>query len=409
MPNARNNTNDKNHEISRNVFLAYLLSGLFSILLIGAGAYAYRYIVVCPIQNYVQKMYLNTRTLGDLLGTDATVFSSFFSKEEISMAYEDPDRTLREMSSYTWAPLIATTPFVGSAPLPVDRGANLKINSLQMRSTRELSSPKQESVYRIFIVGGSTAFCSGSPSNDSTIGGFLEKMLNESPDLETKYESFEVFTMAFPGWASTHERIVIENLLSELSADLVLSITGFNDIAWGHVGQNVLWFHPQGDIFLKNMTDFSMRLGGLDKEHFASIENSTHSSISPQVVSQRFVKNVSLACYSLSPSSIQYVVFLQPSLYLTQKPLSSRESRIHLIKRKRVPFDYFSNCYNRILMDLNALECNNFSVRDLRNVFDSCSVNDEVFIDRCHFGDRGNRIIANRIFYEIMPIILEEE
>jgi len=101
--------------------------------------------------------------------------------------------------------------------------------------------PKPPTTYGIFFTGGSVAYGSGAPSQDKTIGQYLENLLNLeiTPVSHLRYE---VFTLASPAWTSTHERIVIENRLSELDPDMVISFSGSNDVHCAGAGRDVFWF-----------------------------------------------------------------------------------------------------------------------------------------------------------------------
>ena len=117
-----------------------------------------------------------------------------------------------------------------------------------LRSEEKLILPKPSNIHRIFITGGSTAFSSGAPSQDRTIAAYLNRLLsiNLTPLTNINYE---VFTMATPAWASTHERIMIENRLSDLEPDLVVSLSGNNDVHWEAKNRNVMWFRAYQDEF----------------------------------------------------------------------------------------------------------------------------------------------------------------
>ncbi|MCB9247372.1 MAG: hypothetical protein H6613_01930 [Ignavibacteriales bacterium] len=53
------------------------------------------------------------------------------------------------------------------------------VNSIQQFRYKEILGKKKKGEFRIFITGGSTAWGALAPNNESTIGGFLEKILNE--------------------------------------------------------------------------------------------------------------------------------------------------------------------------------------------------------------------------------------
>ena len=98
------------------------------------------------------------------------------------------------------------------------------------------------------MIGGSTAYSSGAPSQNKTIGSLLEKLLIDKTHSDSSLE-YEVFTLASPSWSTTHERIIVENRLLDLEPDLVISLSGNNDCHWGALGGNTLWFRNYADDY----------------------------------------------------------------------------------------------------------------------------------------------------------------
>ena len=170
---------------------------------------------------------LETETLGPLLNAK--------QKKEFAGAYFDPSEALRNFNKISWAPPSVLTPFVGNGLRPGKTG-NAVINAMQFRMEGDLATPKPKGVYRIFLTGGSTAYSSGAPSQERTIAGYLEEKLNREIGPVTGHR-YEVIIAANCAWASTHERIIIENKLMELEPDLVVSFSGNNDVLWGSVGR----------------------------------------------------------------------------------------------------------------------------------------------------------------------------
>src|SRR5439155_25838703 len=146
----------------------------------------------------------------------------------------------------TWIGQDMPSPFVGYAPAPGPLTGG-HINSLQFRYRRELQTPKPPQTCRIFLVGGSTAYGSGASSNETTVGGYLEHYLNEQA--EQFGCRFEVITADCYGWASTNERILIENRLVELEPDVVVMLSGHNDIFWSLRGCNTQYFRGVQDSY----------------------------------------------------------------------------------------------------------------------------------------------------------------
>ena len=195
------------------------------------------------------------------------------------------------------------SPSWGAVPGPGTRG-NATINRQQFRSTRELPAQKEAGVTRIFITGGSVAFGAGAPSQDRTIGGYLEGELNRGL-IEPR---LRVYTLANPAWASTQERILIENRLSEWQPDLVISFSGLNDMHWGQMGRDVMWFRTYHDQLFWSLNDSFQRLlggGGL-----VDVQETGDQPVAPPLVAARLAKNVQLATVALrmrdSPISLSF-------------------------------------------------------------------------------------------------------
>lgn len=329
--------------------------------------------------------------LGPLLNDD--------DKKAISKAYFGSDSVYQIIDDITWSVPNTPTPFVGNAPTPGVHGV-AEINSMQFRSKSELIIPKPEKTFRIFITGGSTAFGSGAPANERTIGGFLSQILNSELGSSTEM-NYEVFTLANPAWATTHERIIIENRLSELEPNLVISFSGNNDVHWGLLGRDILWFRSYPDEFFLELIKKSFELNG--KDEIPEVTIIEEKEIPPTIVAQRLIKNVKLSNYSLLQKEVDYIFLLQPTISTTQKKLSERETK--LVGNQK----YFTNCYSKLdsaLTDFNEI---NFSYLNLSSAFNSLDAKDEIFVDSYHFGDIGNKIIAEAIYQLIDDEMLKQE
>ena len=62
--------------------------------------------------------------------------------------------------------------------IPNQRSDSININSLGFRGP-EFSPEKPTDVYRIFMIGGSTMFGAASTSDNTTISGFLQQMIDQ--------------------------------------------------------------------------------------------------------------------------------------------------------------------------------------------------------------------------------------
>jgi lysophospholipase L1-like esterase len=309
----------------------------------------------------------------------------------IKNAYSNPHIDARNIS---WSVPNQPTPFVGTAPAP-GQHHNAQINSWQMRSSEEVQVPKPAGVYRIFLTGGSTAFGSGAPSQDKTIGSLLDGLLGDRLSQKTG-QRFEVFTFANPSWASTQERIAIENYLSELQPDLIVSLSGNNDVFWGDAGRNVLWFAAGADEYFQTLANTGLKTAGRKELSPLPQARPALQPVAAELVSYRLEKNARLAAQALQHVNAEWIFFLQPTLSVTHKALSSREKAFVPASK-----NYFVQCYQLMSARLAALRQENFKFVDLSKTFDDHKATDEIFLDQFHFGDKGNAVIAEAMFSEI--------
>ena len=350
--------------------------------LIGLGVLAGRYTVTRNFSSKIEGV------------TAAHTMSSLLNEEEqrqVSKAYYEPDSMMRRFDDVPLSVPNSPTPFVGSAPTPgVHPGS--RINSMQFRFDREIELPRPPDTYRIFITGGSTAFGTGAIDQDRTIGGFLASILEKELSPETG-RTYEVVTAANPAWASTQERIFIENRLSELEPDLIISVSGNNDVHWGKRGRNVLWYRTYSDQYFFALVRDTYRASG--RRDFPEIIEVDSTEVAPELVASRLTKNVDITAYVLAAEKIEYVFALQPTLALTHKRLTARESQA------LTDVDYFRRAYALVDSSLAGLAGPRLHYVSLTDIFDELDEQTDVFIDSYHFGDRGNEMIARRLYEEI--------
>jgi lysophospholipase L1-like esterase len=370
--------------ISRQWLLAIALSCLMAFIA-GLGFVAGRYSIIRTFDSKIQG-FARAFTLGSILNKE--------EKKSVSRVYRDGDRIVARLDDISWSVPNVPAPFVGNVPAPgIYPGT--QINSMQFRADKELPVPKPDRTFRIFLTGGSTAYGSGALDQNRTIGGYLSELLARELTPQTTM-NYEVFTMANPAWATTHERIMIENRLSELEPDLVISLSGNNDVHWGILGKNVFWFRTYADEFFQGLIK---TIYTLSDQQIPEIIPASAEDIPPPVVAQRLLKNVKLSSYALSLKNVDYIFVLQPTLATTRKGLTERE-------RKYLKYpDYFRECYTLIDSALDDLHEENFAYINLSGIFDQMGKDEDIFLDSYHFGDKGNEIIAQQMYDRIKNMI----
>lgn len=367
-------------ESTRKLMLSTVLgSSIIVIVLLGIGVIAGRYTIIRTFTKQVQG-YSEGFTLGNLLRK--------IEKKSIDFsAYYEGNNIIKKLDDISWAVPNIPSPFVGNAPMPGLHGV-AHINAMQFRADKEVEIPKPPHTYRIFITGGSTAYGCGAPSDDRTIAGYLDKILSDRLSPVTRL-NYEVFTMANPGWASTHERIIIENVLSELEPDMIISFSGVNDVHWGNLGRNILWFRSYPDEFFLGLIKTVYQ--DTRQPAIPEITHIDKSPVPPPIVAKRLLKNVTLSSFVLSGSNVDYVFVLQPALAVTNKPMTKHEPAS----------DYFRQCYGLFDTMLKTLHSKHFQYVNLSGAFGSSFRGQNLFIDSYHFGDRGNEMIAENIYSQI--------
>jgi lysophospholipase L1-like esterase len=335
----------------------------------------------------------------------------------VERCYYDPP----DLTRVGWCCRDMPTPFVGYAPQPGD-GVCGHINSLQFRCDHELARPKPAGVCRVFVVGGSTAFGAGASSTKRTVAGYLEQHLrNRWEDvrrlaprqpatsdavehnrlrrfLETirRCHTVEVITAAASGWTSTHERILIENRLAELEPDLVISLSGHNDAFFGSFDKNILWTRAFQDDYYFLLAN-SLLSCNFDLP-FPPDDPGKEPRVDAEVMARRLLHNVRLAQAALEPTGACYVWALQPIIAATRKPLTPREQAM----AKRARQDRLLSVYAQMRETLATFESAGFAYLDLTDAFDHLDEQTDVFVDGCHFGDRGHDLIARALADRIL-------
>lgn len=307
-------------------------------------------------------------------------------------AYLDPDKARTDMHTYTWVMRNTPAPFLGTL-VAEGTAHGVHVTRTGFRSPNDPQMPKPKGRIRVFIVGGSTAFSVGAPDEASTIAGFLETTLNESR-VASSTVAFEVFTYANPSWATTHERIAIENVLSHYDPDVVVSFSGTNDAVWAQLGRDAHMFRTHYEETWFRVADQAARASGRGAIPDPVLNRDGPTPIEDAL--DKLEQNVRIGHFVLERQGVPYLYALQPTLY-TASRLTAREDSL-LEKQNPKKLEYFKDLYPKIAYRLDEMQLglDGFTFVDLSDVFKDAK-GQEVFLDAYHFGDRGNRLIAQAL------------
>ncbi len=114
----------------------------------------------------------------------------------------------------------------------------ITVNSRGLRGADVETTPAANT-FRVLVVGGSTAFGWGAPSDADTPPALLAAALRE----RSGGRAVEVLNGGVPGYTAWQEAAWVAELVDELRPDLIVSLTGYNDLEFafhtGGVGNRV--------------------------------------------------------------------------------------------------------------------------------------------------------------------------
>jgi len=310
-----------------------------------------------------------------------------YDPHDLARAYHDPERALRELADYSFFPPPAPAPFVGCVAEP-GRWGNAHVNDAHMRGERRPVVPKPAGAFRVFLTGSSSVWSAGASADDRTAGDRLERALRERTRAPV-----EVLSFASPGWSSTHQRIAIENRISEWEPDLVISLSGIIDAHVGVRGLDPLWFRTPGERYHLRWLQRLRRRLLLPK--YPDVNAGTGERRTAERAAKGWEKNVRLATLALGMAGARYMVAEYPIMLFSRKPLTPSERTMRRVQEPDEP--YFRAFRDAFAARMRGLDLDGFDYVDLTGVFDDYTERDQIYIDHYHVGDIGYERIGARL------------
>mgnify|MGYP005644577069 CR=1 FL=1 len=277
--------------------------------------------------------------------------------------------------------------------VPNQHFATININDDGFRG----SEINMDNNYRIFVIGGSTVFGAGSPGDEFTISSELEKLLKE------KYHDIEVINAGISSITSFEELYHIKNKIINYQPDMVIIYDGVNDIFYKKIIEPKIL---DQEIEIKDWQRYLhspvvlyryLLLPMINSEIINSPGQISLSENNDLIMSEKistlWEQRMTEFCNLSIKNNFKSVVIVQPALYNEKKPLSDFEKSIY---KKNV---YGLTTFDALIEESEKL--NNCSlVLDLSDVFEDTF--DSVYFDQVHTNNLGNKIIAERIYREII-------
>jgi hypothetical protein len=102
-------------------------------------------------------------------------------------------------------------------------GTEVNTNAQGFRYSKDISA-KNNDAFRIFLLGGSTAFGIGASTEKNTLAVITEDILRKQTNCDVEF-----INAAVPGFTSGQEMGLFLNKLLDYSPDLIVIMDGFND------------------------------------------------------------------------------------------------------------------------------------------------------------------------------------
>jgi hypothetical protein len=305
-------------------------------------------------------------------------------------------------------------------------------NSLGFRCD-EFSEPDPDEL-RIIVLGGSAAWGFGASSNAATIGGRLESMFNETPELLQGCKRAKCYNLAQVDGHQTQDLVTLVLYAEKIRPQIVVSFTGWNEVVCNSTMKlNLL--QKYGVFYITEMEGWQPIKAGRNalaklKESFLVWAGRKSALISALARSGN--KGISIAqrpideCVEVArPMVIDHLIrlerlakgfgfnhyqFFQPNLYRKKKPTDSEAKVMSLyddirpIQGGRETGDFLreNNVYDDIIKEC-ASTADIVSVTDLSDIFREES--ERMFYSLVHCSDDGYQRIAR----EMINVIADKE
>lgn len=320
-------------------------------------------------------------------------------------------------------------------------------NNAGFRDPRQIPVAKPRDEFRIFLLGGSTAYGMGAAGEVAeamgwygleyreTIAHMMERILNATAPIPGK--TIRVYNTAVWGYAYQHHLMRYITKLRRYQPDVVVCLDGANEIPlvskldpkWEYFkeGQfhNILeqiYSYNRGGLasyltlWLKNNTflmtylwqgrDIFQELHAyedepvFDHQEAMSGENKALANEKSRMVDRNIgemVKVVEDLHGVLQSDGIPHVFALQPWFYLSKKPLHEREKPIEEVRGYRYYYGLPSDRMYRLIVERihESADQKKYFIDDFTHYFDD--VSEWVFTDWCHLTAGANYLLAKEL------------
>ena len=200
---------------------------------------------------------------------------------------------------------------------------------------------------------------------------------------------------AFPAWSTTQEKLLIQQRLADMYPDLIIMLSGTNDVHWALHVRDVRWHYSVGDQNYVTLLNETYRSSG-HPEWVVPLPFSS-GPVNCDLVGRTTVRNVEEAAFAADRANAGLVFALQPNIVSTAKGLSEHEQKV----RKGQDAATWDSCYQRMREALGRIRTKHYRFLDLSRSFGDLGRDTELFVDAYHFADLGHRLVAQALADQI--------
>jgi lysophospholipase L1-like esterase len=293
--------------------------------------------------------------------------------------------------------------------IPNQHFTTINVNNEGFRGD-EINISKTNNDYRIIIIGGSTVFGSGLSNDKQTIPYELNKIFDK------KYTNVEVINAGISSITSFEELYHFKEKLIHLKPDLMIFYDGHNDVEYRKTSDPEI-LNIENELKIKDFQKYLrspvviyryVLLPIIDSqtENVMDINNSINTTNSNSYnfqlsnsITSLWHKHITEFCEIAKNEQIKSIVIIQPSLNQNKKPLSEYEKNIY------VKDNHTKKTFDMLIQKSDSLT-NCSKVYDFTNVFENTFSG--VYVDSVHLNNYGNKIIAEKIYEKILPIVIKD-
>jgi lysophospholipase L1-like esterase len=310
-------------------------------------------------------------------------------------------------------------------------------NAQGFRRSKSVTRKKQDGMYRIILMGGSTAYGMSASgvfgtypiSNNETIDCYLELFLNKV----WGQQLFEVINAAVPGYWTHQHLIYLNQELLAYGPDMVIFLDGHNDhyildknhkqfqLSYGTdhiqemnnptalgVSEHLLSYLATKSWFGLGLMISLEKIGSWKAVKVHANKLAGNIDHYEEIAEETVLKMIKRNALILTDERIIPVVLLQPELALFQEKrfTASEEEllKIELRHRQEGYRELLDNVNKKAARMISLLAKKyEFFFLDLRNVFKD--LKEEAYIDYTHLSPSGARHLAEHVGRKIIPLI----